>query len=62
MDDLTLKQIKRMKYELEEDLLQLIRNFELNTNIGIEQVHLNLAYQMGYSHSMVVSVETKLSV
>ena len=62
MEDLTLKQIKRMKRELEDDLLQLIRNFELNTDMGIEKIELNVAYQFGTSHSMVVSVDTKLNI
>ena len=62
MEDLTLKQIKRMKRELEDDMLQLIRNFEFNTNMGIERIELNTVYQFGTSHSMVVSVETKLNI
>ena len=62
MEDLTLKQIKRMKRELEDDMLQLIRNFEFNTDMGIEKIELNVAYQFGTSHSMVVSVDMKLNI
>ena len=62
MTDLTLKEIKKMKYELEDSILQLIRDFELGTNVGIEKIDLNLTYQLGYSNSMVVSVDTKLGI
>ena len=62
MADLTLKEIKKMKYELEDGILQLIRDFELGTNVGIEKIDLNLTYQLGYSNSMVVSVDTKLGI
>jgi len=62
MADLTLKEIKKMKYELEDSILQLIRDFELGTNAGVWKIDLDLAYQMGYSNSMVVSVSTVLSL
>jgi len=62
MEDLTLKEIRRKKLELESDILTLIRNFELNTEVGIDEIKLEIAYQFGTSHSMVVSVETKLNL
>jgi len=62
MEDLTLKEIRRKKLELESDILTLIRNFELNTEVGIDEIKLEIAYQFGTSHSLVVSVETKLNV
>ena len=62
MEDLTIGQIRRKKLELERDIVKLIRDFELSTEVGIDKIDLNIAYQFGASHSMVVSVETKLNV
>ena len=62
MEDLTIGQIRRKKLELERDIVKLIRDFELSTEVGIDRVDLNTAYQFGTSHSMIVSVETKLNI
>ena len=62
MEDLTIGQIRRKKLELERDIVKLIRDFELSTEVGIDKIDLNIAYQFGTSHSMVVSVETKLNL
>ena len=62
MEDLTIKQIRKKKLELERHLVNLIREFELSTEVGIDRVDLNTAYQFGTSHSMIVSVETKLNI
>jgi len=62
MADLTLKQIRIKKLELDKNITKLIREFELYTEVGIDEIKLEIAYQFGTSHSLVVSVETKLNV
>jgi len=62
MEDLTLREIRIRKLELERSIVKLIREFELSTEVGIDRVDLNTAYQFGTSHSMIVSVETKLNI
>ena len=62
MEELTLKEIRRKKLVLERDIVELIREFEFSTEVGIDKIDLNTAYQFGTSHSMIVSVETKLNV
>jgi len=62
MEDLTLREIRIRKLELERSIVKLIREFELSNEVGIDKIDLNTAYQFGTSHSMVVSVETKLNL
>jgi len=59
---LTLKQIRIKKLELDKNITKLIREFELYTEVGIDKIELEIAYQFGTSHSLVVSAETKLNV
>jgi len=62
MEDLTISQIRRKKYELETHIQRLIREFENEALVGVERIELEVAYQFGTPHSMTVSVSTKLNI